>query len=332
MVDYKKLISWLLNNGKHIQLKVFFYKQIGKWLPDFYDCAAEIKICDKEFRGRALDANEEMAFIRACVEAIEHFVCCSLKLKNSSGLAGHIDKKRATENAINELVERDRFFCHYLTKTPFYELDNSKLVVWGTAFPEIYGKLYEANVDLKLFEMKRIDKFCPVVCISSGGKLNPPYGCVVGLGCSKNTNTAKQKAIAECLMNTVFEINRSVRNNIMYDDFICIEQPKAQHHYRLALSMSSRKYFECLFENRNSDKAEQTEKLPLIDCKFISFQQELEFLKDSPLCFCLAHSDYLQKTFFGQTGINEVNLERLSKFAGKKIGYEDIEKYPHPLG
>ena len=122
MDNYKKLNSWILANSSKLNLKVERANWTKDWLPGVFDYRSLITLDGVSYRGRGIDKNKDLAFIKSFSEAIERSFCASNGIR-SSGVAAHISLKEAQKKAKQELVERDLLFCHFLTKTPITKDD-----------------------------------------------------------------------------------------------------------------------------------------------------------------------------------------------------------------
>lgn len=269
MENKKKLSRWLLDNHKALKLRATQFKWVEEWLPHFHDFEVSIVVDGRTVKGRGIDQNSDLAFTKAGAEAIERAICIGKGL-SSCGVAVHTENKLAKINARNELIERDRFFCHYLTKTAFQkkapelkktpELPNElsgNLTGEGTGglageltsrltnepasglaeidFAHLQEKLNTHAVEIQIFEMSPLNSIRSMICIAQGEKT----GLVLGLGASENSEVATQKALIECLMNVVAALYGKVF-------------PMSLNKKASALSLSEKVYTPSLNENVSS--------------------------------------------------------------------------------
>lgn len=92
-----------------------------------------------EFRGIGFGeaSTQLVALQKSIAEGAERAIYKALKgtpygSTNSNGWAAHIDRARATESAIDELVERDAVLVHWLRKIPMNEISSDTWPTWLT--------------------------------------------------------------------------------------------------------------------------------------------------------------------------------------------------------
>lgn len=118
MAIHSQLTRWIADNASDLDLHVDLLHWPSEWMPGFAAIAASIRVQSSVYDGCAVDRSEDAALIKAVVESIERYVKHTHNLPNTSGLAGHITSEQAQENGLCELIERDAFFCHYISGTP----------------------------------------------------------------------------------------------------------------------------------------------------------------------------------------------------------------------
>ena len=324
------LSQWLLNHDKDLSMGVKHFRWVDDWLPGFYDLEVSINVGEGVFKGRGFSKSSTLAFTKAGAEALERSICGEYEI-SSCGLAAHTDPHLAKLYAEEELIERDRFFCHYLTKTPFQEISSGNLTSLlpdGVDLQRICRKLKDHSIEIAIFEMAPLNGIHSFVCMSRGSST----GLVIGLGAtSKHPPTlAIEKAITECLSNTVAALHKKVPS-LKMSDFINAKNFDASDHRRLYLG--EKKLF---LENQwLFDGNQQRRHVECIDTKYFRFREfafKHPLLKEAPIYIFQCYSSYLQSAFFGETGPENIHLERLNKFVGRPIQMEDINSIPHPLG
>lgn len=314
MENKKELAQWLLNHSKELDLQVKKLSWIKEWYPELSDIEVSIKVNDKVIIGRGIANTPDLAFTKAGAEAIERAVCIENEM-NSCGIAVHTDEELARDNAKNELIERDRFFCHYLTQTPFYDLDLSDHDL------NIINKLNELGITLKIYEMSQLNEVKSAIAVSESHHT----GFNIGLGASSNQTEAKEKALLECLINTIAthdnKPSRANRDNIL-------RAPEDHRHL----------YYENSDIRRESSwilKASVKENTKFnIDESLFNFTHlasNNHLLMSSPLIFIKCSSLALQSSFFGETKKEYLNMQQLSNFSFDELSVSDINFNPHPL-
>ena len=296
MENTKKLTKWLLNNDKALKLKVTKVRWVDEWLPGFFDFSIKIELNGIKFIGRGVDENQGVAFVKAGSEAIERAVCNSNSIP-TFGVAAHTELHKAKENAKLEVIERDRFFCHFLTKTPFRNITGLKLE--GIDLERIENKLLERDIRLRFLEMNSICGVSSTMCLASSD--NKSFG-IIGLGASSDIYKALEHALIECLTNTANQVYQTQDGN----NFLK-ENPWAL--------------------DKNGFYKEESN--PQFSFKELSLGYSE--LKDCPIHLYKCESEDVQHAFFGEVKKEKVNLERLNVFKGYKISFDKINKAPNPL-
>ncbi|MBT4762891.1 MAG: hypothetical protein HOO06_14450 [Bdellovibrionaceae bacterium] len=327
MENQKKLNRWLLDHHKELGLKATQVTWVKEWLPGFYDFQVSLSINNKTHIGRGLAENMDLAFTKAGAEAIERAICVENSI-GSCGVAVHTYLEKAQLNAKNELIERDRFFCHYLTKTPFQKI-NIELAKINLEY--ILAKLNSYGVDLQFFKMTSLNKTKSVVCISKGIS----SGLVLGLGASENIDIAAKKAFTECLTNTVAAINQLIEP-LSLDDFYSKQIVEPDDHRRLYSSTSKlieqNSWIYKDKNNRDNIKKQNPEFAEESSFKYEILNSNHKILKNSPLTAIRCKNPHFQKSFYGEFDKKYINLNRLQVFSNNPIELNDLNLLPHPLG
>ena len=313
-MENKKLNAWLLNNHKQLALKATQFHWTQDWMPDYCDLEVSIVLNGKQYVGRGMDKNSDFAFTKAGAEALERAFCFEGNVA-TCGVAVHTDEKLAKENAQNELIERDRFFCHYLTKTPFKKIDFDN-------YCGVQDKLKKYDVVMKIFEMNPLNNITSFVCLCEGERV----GLVVGLGSSCKRVVAIEKAVTECLSNTVATLyGKSFSLSFKKFNSIKIYRPK----YHRMLYFGERTLIE-----KNSwilEGRELSRKKDWIDensFQYLRLKGGNNILGECPLVAIKCENNLLQKSFFGKFAQKHINYERIMDFS--KVS--DVNYLPHPLG
>lgn len=320
MAHCKKLNKWFLDHASKLDLKIGKGEWISKWCPGHFDFKAEISINESTFIGRGVDSNMDIAFSKACVEAMERAVCFEHNLR-SSGVAGHFDRDLAKENAKNELIERDAFLCHYLSKYPFElfkPIQNESI-----DYDNIINRLAKSGIEIKFLKTTSANlKISLCLAVLDNG------GAIIGLAASEAVQQATEKSFFECLINTVSYLDGNSTDAISSEDFKKINNPSPYDHFRLNLSKGSSSRFDYVL----SDFEEILMNCNSININYRELKSKNSLISSSPIVFMKAESVNLQSIFYGITKEDHVNLKRLQGFTGRELTFEEIEKRIHPLG
>lgn len=324
MASKEKLAKWLFDNRKQLQLKALLGEWVKDWLPGFEDIRVQIQLGGKAYEGRGIAADQDKAFLIAGAEAIERAYCDNLGI-NSNGVALHTHEEDAKLNAKLELLERDGFLCHFLTRTPFASLDTPS----GTDidFERIKDRLQKHGVEIVL---KRAAISYPkiVLCIARKTVGENPFNCILGLGSHDDLKVSATKAITECLSNAVWMLESSDTQSIDTETFKSKRNHTSIDHQMLYLGKNDDLSLDWIFETENKSHVAE------LDCKidFTTLKSDISILENAPITVVRASSDNLQNIFYGPTVLENLNMHRLSKFVGKTVDEAHINWMPHPIG
>jgi hypothetical protein len=335
MADSKQLTSWLLENSNRLNLQATEFAWVRDWnLRGYHDIQVNIDVAGKTFTGRGTALGEDFAFLKAGAEAIERAYCGGHHI-HSTGVAAHTHDSGARENVQNELNERDAFFCHFYTKTPFLLLPDSYLFELMQTFKGAFDEILPRGINIRLFRAH--SKGWPVfVCVASGLRATPQWGGIIGLGSQANEWRAIQIALLECLRNVAATVINGVPQSMSRDEFERILKPTSQDRQRLAFDVDYWKEISVLFpENKNQIISDAlfvqapsvwpwiVEKL---DCPF-------EELKEAPIVVYRARLDESGgDVLFRGKDRSPTTLRRLSEFLRNPVARENLELRPHFLG
>ena len=310
----KKLNSWLLGHYRQLSLKATQVRWIREWFPGYCDLQVSIVLDGKEHIGRGVAEDSDLAFTKAGAEALERAFCFEHNI-STCGVAVHTDEQSARENARNELVERDRFFCHYLTETFFNKVGQD-------GYDDIRDKLKNHDVIMKIFEMNPLNQIKSFICLAKSEKT----GLNLGLGASVEISVAMKKAVLECLINTVAALHKKVPS-LSLGQFEKLPACQPEDHRRLY--MGERELVEknswMLVEKEDEPRQEF---LSEESFRYSRLYGRNELLRDSPVFAIKCENTFLQKSFYGNFKREHINFERIGKFAEAA----EINRLPHPLG
>jgi hypothetical protein len=321
MASDQRINEWFLNHSDQLSLKIGQGSWIKQWIPKFHDFKAEITINETVYTGRGIDQSLDIAFTKACVEAVERYICDEHNIY-STGVAGYHDIEQAKLNAKFELLERDAFLSHYLTKTPMKLIEPE--VHLRIDFIKIQEKLKEQNVKLEFYKLSSAYSLEIVLCLSI---LNQG-GFIIGLSCSTSLAKSQEKAFLECLSNTVAYLEGHCPKAINEELFLAKENTKSLDHFCLNLNDGEVNKLETIIENNQVTLKEV--KMPNIEYEALSFREGI--FNDYPLEFVRAKSNHVQNIFYGKTQETKLNIKRLNEFTLKEVKNSDLEFRPHPIG
>jgi hypothetical protein len=322
----QRLIEWTLSHSKELNLKITQLNWVDALYTEMHDFRVSIEVEHNTLVGAGTAKNIDTAFAKAIAEALERAVFLESKHSTSNGFAAHPIPEIARHKAKLELIERDAFFCHYLTKTPFLSIEENLLP--GNII-NVLSKLKIHNVDLRYYQMTTAKDLYSVLAIANLKNLD--MGVIVGLGTNPSLDKAIVHATIECLRSLTPILENPINSNaITLKDFDHIIKPGPLDHSNLALSKCFGTQIEIALNNINTNSKATP---PLYsDIVFDEIRPNSILLKTVPLYFYRASSHALQNLFFGNTTSQLVNISRLSHFLGKPIKFSDLQLLPHPLG
>ena len=337
MAFTSSLSDWALRNCEALDLRATRLSWVDEWCPKLIDFIVTIVADGEMFEGRGMAESEELAFTKAVAEALERCVMRHSGVYSSNGLAVHSTVECAREGAQGELIERDAFFCHWLTKKPFeriLDIQGSTLDIGGAPLAEINDRIARLGIDLKIAEMQSVRPYSAFICVASGINAPRPFGLHLGMGSHIDPSEAIKHAVVEWLRTTVAWCSPaySGKSAITRSEFEANPLKGPQQHELLAFSMESLGKLDHLLPMQGNLAAHS----PILSVQDADIQfrilEKPALIIDAPIIAVHAHSRFLQDAFFGYPKPERLNLPRLSQFAGSDLKLADLMSEPHPLG
>lgn len=319
----KEFDAWILSNIKNICLKI----EELSWVDEFYsnssDLVATLKLNSKEWKGHGHASSKDLALRKAITEAIERAISLQ-HISTSNGIAAHTNLESAKKNAQNELIERDLFLSHFITKTPFIKEKNSKDKIPLSIIKYINSN--EDNVDL--FKFKNNNMGEGYVCLISNSK---NWGGIIGLSFGElNSKELITKAVVEAFRQYRFEIvTNKFKNRITLMDFNNLNKWNYADHGYLAQSLDYFQLIEFLFPKDESEQNSNYVKYIKEKFKFKIIDNSLPELMNCPLHVVQCTSEDMQQLQLGPCLDEFISIDGLYRFTGKKN--MNINRLPHPI-
>lgn len=331
MAHSNELAAWLLQNADALDLRATSFTWPSEWgLIAHFDYEVSIDLRGIRYAGRATARGEELAFIKAGAEALERAYCAGHDLK-SNGVAAHVNEADAILHARREALERDAFYCHYLTKTAFTPIDSAAFARLTSMYPLIFAKLDEFGVSLRFYDMRTIGE-ASIVCVAEGLHSSSPWGGVIGLSSKTDFFDAAESALLECLRNTVMTIADPARETLSLSEFKALSQVGPHDRRKLALDLDFWRTVAPLFPSLRADVIEADHPRPP-DAEFIVKKLACPFseIERAPIVVCRAtlSASSSHRSHDNSTGNHP---DRLSKFLGRPIRASDQQTMPDFLG
>lgn len=324
MSDHEKLAFWMLGKSQELSLRVMEYEIPSPVVLGLHQVSVHLNYRGREWSGWGADFNRQVALTKAFAEGLERCVMAFNDLENSNGVAAHFSEDAAKENALGELNERDQFICHFILERPFehFVVDPSS----GSVLSGLQKWCGERSISIETFRLGRSG----AAIVADGRQSINPFGLIFG--------TAMKRCLWDSLESAGVEISRSISyleskkwstGSITLEQFNELEDPDFTDHGRLALNLDYTQKISHLV----SCRAETSSLMEILDESKMKFERLSvdPSWSDCPLQFFRATHPDAQTLFCGFPEEEKVNLERLSKVAGVRLGLDDLNPLPHPF-
>lgn len=319
MADATRAIGWILSQNS-FNVKIESAEWIGEILPGWTDICCTVNFGDREVVAWGASDSTDVALLKAFAEAAERGVFLKGSAGTSNGFAAHLNREDARKNALNELLERDLFLCHFLTNTPFKSLDVS-LLKDSSQIARINAFSTRLGLRTRYFHLGRSG----VLCVCDGLFNQPKVGFVVGASYKEDINLSFLGATVETLrqahFNEKLRVNRQLKV-LTLSQFSELAQPRFEDHGALALDVEYAESISNLFENVATVNINQ------VDSNCISII-DLPWIDEGycPFFFAQASASRAQQMFVGLPKKSKLNLDRLMEASGSR----QINSKPHPF-
>lgn len=297
---------------------------------DVFDYEVSIEIDGIRFTGRGVAENESLALDKAIGEAFERSLAERMPQdRRGGGFAVHQERERAVRAAKLELIERDAFFCHYLTSTPFRCFDEWKTQHLGIRLQQLCRDR-ELSVDVVSLTTPA-NVYCALTVVRGSEAKGKRFGLRLGLGCTDTTlNDASSKAILEMLPNLSAALLNDQHETLTSSELFSLDSIQPVHHQRWALhEKASGSLDHCLTDGRTEMIGQP---LDPSEVEVNVVGAESLWPSGLPLLAAVAHHPTAIKNFTGSNAIASKFQKRLEQFSGKAFADIAFPPQPHPLG
>ncbi len=325
MAHSTRLADWLLGHAERLNLRVTEYSWPREWnLDDLFDIQVTVDLAGKTFLGRGTAHDETLAFTKAGAEALERAYCAYYGI-HSTGVAAHDTESLAAANAQSELFEREAFFCHFHSKTPFIPMTENNL---AARYPGAFEQLKKIGISLQFLTALVKDREV-VVCVASGLNAKPAWGGTVGLASSARLENATERAFFECLRNIAAVIHLGVKPTLSLDQFLSIKAPSTLDRQALALNVDFWRGVQHLFPPQTSSAYQKIVGIGWKDFAIETLANPFKEINNVPLIICRALA-VRDSEFVKKSDKSPVTTNRLQEFAGNQEF--ELETNPSFLG
>lgn len=325
MENIKKLTQYFLSKSKEFNLEVTKLSWPEIYLPGYFDYQAKISLNNQIFIGRGTAENEEKAFIKSCVEALERFVFYSSG--SSWAIAGHGKPESAEQNSYAELTGIDKVLCHHFTKT------QTKPFLWETMSSDFPAKqlskmLNLGKILLKTYELTPNQDLKIIIAVAHQPFPKNIKGFIAGFGAHSSIESAAVHAIIECIRNVVVIF----KEKISPPDKEFIRSPEnPRWHFWKAQGEAALTHFKTYLEPNGTESIRlKPEPISIKDVSFTELDGIKRIFPDIPLVFMQANSDKLLTPQFGEFHPDEKTMKRLETFNGGPVRID--ASVPHFYG
>lgn len=327
-------IDWINEFSQKLGLEYSTFEWTRELDDELYDVQCRFGGTEKTLAGRGTDHNKTSAIVKATAECLERYFLDQLtEADSSNGVAIHTERQAAELNALCELLERDSFFCHFLTKSPFDSVGESK-VRESALCSSILNLLSSKGAEIRFGQMRTDSRFSGVVCAIFGTHSANGFGMTLGTSVKRTLEESIESALLESARSAVGYL--SMESNELSAlrksaGWVCVTP---EHHLLVGLDPSYAEKFKREFFVNTAVYFEKSE----LDLGSVSISSFMPILNDDsaamnpPLYLSRASSNDLLNLYFGEFVANEKNLVRLRKFLGRDVSPDDINKDVHPFG
>jgi hypothetical protein len=317
MKVFDEVLAWLRDNSTKIGSVIELDEWFSESLPGFY--RARMRFQWKEFSldAQGIGTSEQEAIVKCLAEYFERIVVRETKASSSNGFAAHINSEEARRRSLDELLERDAFFSHYLTRTPFEAVDYS--AIHGDLHPSIlqlFKRVQAKGFDLRFGMMTCLSGRIGIIAAASNIRSEPKFGVVFSTACGDSRTVVLNKVGIELAGNLAWLLGLESIEAMSNTDFVKLTKFRAIDHRRLGFHLDQRQWFETMFLPK--DVETQPALSQELNVEFVHHKIPENF--DSPPFFIVqAKCPSVQRHFFGLTTEDKVNIPRLSMWKRRKF-------------
>ena len=337
-IDYQSnFFYWIVNNSKKLNLHILYTKGISKYIPGIINVAVYHR--SKKLRpgqGLGWGYSKYESLIKGTAEVFEREFMHYHDFDNSNGCAVHVNLEEAKIRAVCELIERDAFFCHYLTETPFDKLKGiNHLKVFNIPIANLKRRLREQKLVLDIYQMKSELNYNAIFVSILDSRIKKGNRFQFGTACSESLEKAIEQALIEAIRSVDYFDKNYKGPRLNLDQFNSKKFKKIPLNIKHSLLRLDATYTEdfrkkFLTKKRKTMETSNLGKIKKSDIKIKTYSSKTKYLNDIPLYFVKAESKKLQGLYFGETKAENINLKRLRDFKQDSF-FSEINLTIHPF-
>lgn len=313
--------EWLATNVSNLEIATNQLTKIQELIPDLYDFETTITVNGRKFHGRGTKSDEDLAVTVSLVESLERVIVRHSNISTTNGVAAHNIKWQAEEKSLFELIERDLFLSHFLTKTPFTPLQQSKVIS-----QKAKNYISDNSDKLSFYKMRQTNFGTGYICLISG---ESRWGGIFGLSFgNENQSDLIQSAFLEAFRQySYLRSSNLLDHSLSLEDFYNLKTWSFKSHALLSRNLDYFKSISDLFAEKNEsnhivayDKSE---------FKFKELKSGIAPFSSLPIYVIQCTSLNCQNLYTGLATKESISKAGLKRF----LGFEPLELnlLPHPL-
>lgn len=326
MADAQRALIWVLERSAQLGLEITAREWIGSVFKGWTDTSCSLNWEGRRLTAWGADSDPDRSLLKSFAESLERIALFTSDQTNSNGFAAHLNREGADRNARNEVVERDLFFCHFLTDSPFPPLPaEDKAGDWvKTARAWVSGH----GARLRFFRLGATG----ALCVIDGLEAPRPYGLLLGLSAQEDPADSIRSAFIEAGRAAHLQFSAPDSPSLTLEQYRELKDPTFSDHGRLALNPDyARRIDQALLSPGSGTPPSSARELARERIRTDEIRIPRPVFEDCPFVIARASSPEAQGLFRGPTTIEKVNLERLRRFSGRDLRFEDLCPLPHPL-
>jgi len=326
------LEKWIYENADKLNLKVVSYTWPRYFGLNYFDISVSMIYENKKYVGRGTASDEQNALLKASVECIER-IFCSFNKTSSNGVAAHYDKNIAQQNALNELLERDSFFCSYLTMAKRHLITTNIFLN--------FRKILELKYKIKIqyFDISAYQTHKTILAVAVGNKFVRPFGLCIGLGTNANLDQAIYSASFEIIRNiTALIFDKKTKNIFQTKCPLTPTKCKVntpitpEGHMKYLNDLSNLHLFKTWLSSTSPKLSNPVIRSSIPKIQYTQLSPPQLFDKCPLYIFKASATNLFQAAYWGKTTKRKINMKRIQEYAGCDIKFDDLNLNIHPLG
>ncbi len=329
-----QFIEWINKNSTSLGLVFTKFSWTEELSTELYDIECNLKIDGREIISRGTDSDFTTATMKATAEALERAFLQQIdEAETSNGIAVHYNREQAELSAICELLERDSFFCHFLSSTPFIEIPHHELPNCKVS-KSIIDFLHSKGAEIRFGYLSTDSRLSGVVCAIFGLDLPNPFGMTLGTSVKKSFDDAVRSALIESSRSAASYFTQ-LGQPLTLNEFYKRQRPFGPFDHALLGTITDyardfrKRFFEC---RNNTPKYIPTD---LQEIQITTFEPVFfgsTQIENPPIFMARASSTALLNLYFDEFKCTQNELKRISVFIGEKFDMNKVNYSLHPFG